>query len=96
MHPTNHPASGNVEAPEDYQADKVLREEEQVMITHVACLYCEAPIEVEVIGGFIPATREQPAEEPEVIFGARDCDCDYTEAEWQELTVEVLESIGEE
>jgi hypothetical protein len=31
MHPTNHPASGNVEAPEDYQADKVLREEEQVM-----------------------------------------------------------------
>jgi hypothetical protein len=68
------------------------------MITHVACLYCESPIEVEVIGRFIPATREQPAEYPEVDFGARDCDCELTDEEWDELANEVLEtlSIGEE
>jgi hypothetical protein len=66
------------------------------MITHVACLYCEAPIEVEVLGRFIPATREQPAEYPEVDFRERDCDCELTDDEWDELAEVVLESIGEE
>jgi hypothetical protein len=66
------------------------------MITHVACLYCEAPIEVEIIGQYIAATYEQPAEYPEVFFHERDCDCELTDDEWDELANEVLESIGEE